>query len=68
LRFSSSRFDESTAQLAMVRPELPQDDIDFGFQQAFAGRKCTHHLRQDEAPAAFPSGPLDDPAVPPEWP
>jgi hypothetical protein len=60
--------DERTPELAVVGPELAQHGVDVRLRQPFPRRERPHDFGQDEAAAALPSRPLDDPAVPPEGP
>jgi hypothetical protein len=60
--------DERPPELTVVRPEFAKDGVDVRLRQAFARWKGAHDFGQNEAAAALPSGPLDDPALPPERP
>ena len=52
----------------MVRPELAKEGVNVRLRHPFSQGEGAHHFSQDQAAAAFPSRPLDDPAFPPEGP
>ena len=52
----------------MVWPELAKDGVNVRLRHPFSQGEGAHNFGQQEAAAALPSWPLDDPALPPEGP
>ena len=58
--------DERPAQLAMVRPDLPQDRVHLGLAEALSRRKSLDDLSQHETATIFAGRPSQDAPITPE--